>query len=135
MADGIPTRLKVGEARQFGLAVGAAFLGLGALLWWRGRAPSPLVFGAIGTALIFFGAVLPSALVPVRRLWMGAAERISKVTTPIFMGVVYFGILTPIGLGRRLLGHSPLERQPGNDSLWVIRDERTRRPDDMEHQF
>ena len=135
MADGIPARLRVAEARKFGLAVGAVFLGLGALLWWRGRASSPLVFGAIGTALIFLGALIPAALVPVRRVWMGVAEGISKVTTPIFMGVVYFGILTPIGLGRRLFGNSPVKRQSDSDSLWIVRDDRTRKPEDMEHQF
>ena len=135
MADGIPARLKVAEARKFGLAVGAVFLGLGALLWWRGRVSSPPVFGAIGIALIVLGALIPAALVPVRRVWMGIAEGISKVTTPIFMGVVYFGILTPIGLGRRLFGHNPLKRPSEGDSLWIIRDGRERKPEDMEHQF
>jgi hypothetical protein len=135
MAEGISARLKIDEARKFGLVVGAAFLALGALLWWRGRRMSPLVFGAIGAALILLGVVLPSALVQVRRIWMGAAERISRVTTPIFMGVVYFGILTPIGVLRRRLGHSPLEQLPGNESLWVVRDAGTRKPEDMEHQF
>lgn len=135
MAEGISARLKIVEARHFGLAVGAAFLGLGALVWWRGRRVSPLVFGAIGAALILLGVLLPSALVPVRRIWMGAAERISKVTTPIFMGVVYFGMLTPIGVLRRKLGHSPLEQHSGNESLWVVREVGTRKPEDMEHQF
>jgi polyferredoxin len=135
VAEGIPARLSIGEARRFGLVVGPAFLVLGALLWWRGRPSSPLVFGAIGTALVFLGVVLPAALVPVRRVWMGAAVGISKVTTPILMGVVYFGVLTPIGMVRRLLGHTPLKPQPGGDSLWVVRDLHARKPEDMEHQF
>lgn len=135
MADRIPARLKKAEARQFGLAVGAAFLALGALVWWRGRRTSPEVFGAIGTALLLLGILLPAALVPVRRMWMAAAEGISKVTTPVFMGIVYFGILTPIGVVRRRFGHSPLERRPGSDSLWSVRDTGTRKPEDMEHQF
>jgi hypothetical protein len=135
VADGIPARLKVVEARKFGLAVGAVFLGLAGLLWWRGRASSPLVFGALGIALILLGALIPAALVPVRRMWMGIAEGISKVTTPIFMGIVYFGILTPIGLGRRLFGHSPVKRPSDGESLWIVREARERKPEDMEHQF
>jgi hypothetical protein len=66
---------------------------------------------------------------------MGAAAGISKVTTPIFMGVVYFGVLTPVAMVQRLLGRSPLKRQPGRDSLWVVRDLHARKPEDMEHQF
>ena len=135
MAEEISARLKIDEARQFGLAVGAVFLGFGALSWWRGRRTAPLVLGAIGASLILFGVLFPRALVQVRRIWMEIAERISKFTTPIFMGVVYFGLLTPIGVLRRRLGHSPLEQRPGSETLWVVREARTRTPEDMEHQF
>ena len=135
MADGIPARLSRGEARQFGLLVGAAFLVLGALQWWRGRPSSALVFGALGAALVVSGVMLPGALVPVRRGWMGMAAGLSKVTTPIFMGVVYFGVLTPVGVVRRLFGGSPLKSRPTGSSRWVVRDSRARQPEDMQHQF
>ena len=135
MAEGIPARLSRGEARRFGLLVGAAFLALGALLWWRGRPSSALVFGSVGAALLLFGVMLPGPLVPVRRVWMGLAAGISKLTTPIFMGIVYFGVLTPTGVVRRLFGHSPLRPRPTKGSLWVIRDGGGRHPADMEHQF
>ena len=40
---------------------------------------------------------------------MGLAHAISKVTTPIFMGVVYFVVITPIGfIRRRAFGSNPL---------------------------
>jgi hypothetical protein len=117
------------------LVVGAAFLALGALLWWRGRPTSALVVGALGAALLLFGVVLPAALVPVRRGWMGMALVLSKVTTPIFLGVVYFGVLTPTGIARRLFGRGPLKPQPTGSSRWVARDSRARPPEDMQHQF
>jgi hypothetical protein len=124
-----------GEARRFGLAVGAAFLALGAVQWWRGRPTTALLFGALGAALVLSGALLPDALVPVRRAWMGMATGISKITTPIFMGVVYFVVLTPVGVARRLMGRSPLKARPAGTSRWVPRDTRVRQPDDMQHQF
>ena len=135
MAEGIPARLSRGEARRFGLLVGAAFLALGALQWWRVRPSSALVFGAVGAALLLFGVLLPGVLVPVRRAWMGMAAGISKVTTPIFMGIVYFGVLTPTGVIRRLFGRSPLKSRPPGSSRWVVRDSRPRQPEDMQHQF
>jgi hypothetical protein len=66
---------------------------------------------------------------------MGMAAGISKVTTPIFMAVVYFGVFTPVGLLRRVAGRSPLRPRPPNASLWVIRGGEGKRPADMEHQF
>lgn len=135
MAKGIPARLSRGEARQFGLLVGAAFLALGAVQWWRGRHTSALVFGVVGAALLVFGVLLPGALVPVRRGWMGMAAGMSKVTTPIFMGVVYFVVLTPVGVVRRLFRRSPMRPRAPGTSRWVVRDARVRTPEDMQHQF
>jgi saxitoxin biosynthesis operon SxtJ-like protein len=135
MAEGIPARLSRSEARRFGLTVGAAFLGLSALLAWRGRPSPAMVCGVLGSVLILFGAVLPGALVPVRRVWMSMALAISKVTTPIFLGVVYFAVFTPIGVVRRLAGRNPMKPRPTGGSFWVARDSGGPQPDDMTHQF
>ena len=135
MAEGIPARLSRREARRFGLVVGAAFLALGAVLSWRGRPVPALICGSVGGLLVLLGAILPDVLGPVYRVWMGMAGAISRVTTPIFMGVVYFGVLTPIGLLRRLAGGNPLRPRVRGDSLWVGREGKGDGPEDLEHQF
>jgi len=121
------------EARRFGLVVGAAFLGLGLLVWWRGGPLMGQVFGTIGVALIVSGIILPHRLGPVYRAWMALALVISKVTTPIFLGLVYFGIITPIGLVRRVFGHDALKRGPGRSS-WVSQ-KADKVESGMRHQF
>ena len=133
MAKGISARLSREEARRFGLAVGAAFLALGLLVWWRGRPSAGQLFGAIGAALILAGMMLPDALRPVHRAWMGLALGISKVTSPIFLGLVYFGIITPVGLVRRAFGHDALKRRRTGDSSWVPR--KAGDPSGMKRQF
>jgi len=133
--EGIPARLSPREARRFGFVVGPAFLVLGALLFWRGRVVPAMVCGAVGAALVLFGAILPEWLVPVHRLWMGLAIAISKVTNPILMGVVYFGVLLPTGLIRRLVGGNPLTRHVGDRSLWITRDKPAGSPEHLERQF
>jgi hypothetical protein len=135
MAEGIPARLTRSEARRFGLTVGAAFLALAALLWWRGRVPAATIAGALGAVLVLAGVILPGALPPVHRMWMAGAQAMSKVTTPVFLAIVYFGVLTPIGLARRLFGRSPIDSKRRNGSLWVDRVVQCRTPADMEHQF
>jgi saxitoxin biosynthesis operon SxtJ-like protein len=134
VAEAISARLSRGEARRFGLVVGAAFLVLGALVWWRGRPLTGQVFGGLGAVLILSGIMWPLALLPVHRLWMGLAVAISKVTTPVFLGCVYFGIITPIGLVRRLFGHDSVKARQTGDGFWVLRDS-ARERSDMEHQF
>jgi len=63
---------------------------------------------------------------------MGLAHAISRVTTPVFMGVMYFAVLTPVGLLRRTFGRSPLQRDRHSTTFWV---ERAPRRSDLERQF
>jgi hypothetical protein len=123
------------EARRFGLTVGAAFLVLAGVLWWRGRVLPAEIASGLGAVLVLAGLILPGALPQVHRVWMATALAMSKVTTPVFLAVVYFGVLTPIGLARRLFGGSPIDSKRGSGSVWVERVAQGRTPADMEHQF
>ena len=122
MAERVSARLSRAEGRRFGLVVGAAFIGLGALLWWREHTLVASVAATTGTLLVLGGLVLPDRLGPVQAAWMGLAEALSKITTPIFMGVIYFVVLTPAGLLVRLFGRNPLVRKRDGSSFWVKRD-------------
>ena len=122
MAQHVPARLSSAEGRRFGLTVGAAFLGLAGLTWWRDFATLPSLFGALGLALLSAGLLMPGRLTLVHRAWMALAQAISKVTTPVFLAVVYFGVMMPIGLVMRLFGRNPLRHAPRDNSYWTPRD-------------
>ena len=67
------------------------------------------------------GLAAPSKLEPVENGWMALAHALSKVTTPIFMGIVYFVVLTPIAVLRRLAGGNPMVHKANAESFWVTR--------------
>lgn len=135
MATGIPARLSPAEGRKFGLTVGAAFLVITAILWWRGRDGAVPYVGGVGAALVLGGLLVPTLLGPVYRAWMGLAHLLSKVTTPIFMGIVYFVVLTPISLFMRLFGHRPMVHPTGDKGYWFDRGGAKPEPARMERQF
>ena len=91
LATGVPARLtaapRAGTSR---FTVGAAFLVLAACLVARQPTPTPPRPRGPGRRSGLAGLLVPARLGPVYRAWMGLALRISKVTTPIFMGVTYF---------------------------------------------
>ena len=134
MAEGIPARLSPGEGRRFGLTVGTAFLLVAIVAFWRGRVLPAQLFAGLGAALVILGLVMPRTLIPVHRAWMAMALAISKVTTPIFLGAVYFGVIAPIGLIRRLGGRNRARRSRSKATFWVSRDSGPVR-NDMERQF
>ena len=81
---------------------------LAGVAWWRGERDAPPWCSARSAALFALGGlVVPTRLGPVERAWMGLAHAISKVTTPIVMGVVYFLVITPVGDLRRDGGRQP----------------------------
>jgi hypothetical protein len=134
MAPAVPARLSPDEGRKFGLTVGGAFLLLGALLWWRGKALAPAM-GTLGACLALAGVAVPNRLGPIQRAWMGLAHAISRVTTPVFMGVVYFVVLTPVALLRRAFGHNAIAPRSGGGSYWIDRRAEGTQSTGMERQF
>ena len=133
MAASGPARLTPAEGRKFGLTLAAAFGVLAAITWWRGREYAPIVLGAVAGLFLLDGVLVPTRLGPVQRGWMGMAHAISKVTTPIFMGVVYFLVITPVGLLRRLFGANALRTAQGRASGWI--DRRPTPRGDLTRQF
>jgi hypothetical protein len=139
MAGSLPARLTPSQGRRFGLTVGLAFVALSAFAWWRGGTIARNLLLALGGLLIAAGLLIPSRLGPVERAWMRMAIAISKVTTPIFMGIVYFGVITPTGVLRRALGRNALLRREGAPGLasggfWVERPAESRKSD-LERQY
>src|SRR5690348_2030489 len=135
LAERISARLTVVEGRRFGLTVGVAFLVLSGLAWWRGRDPVAVIFAAIGGLLIAGGLVLPTRLGPVLRAWMGLAHLLSRITTPVFLGIVFYFVVTPVGLVMRLVGARPLPRPRRGSTGWIPRPAEARRRVDLQRQF
>jgi hypothetical protein len=134
METGVSARLTPAEGRKFGLLVGGAFVVLGLVFWWRTRTIPAWIALGLGTTLLVAGLLIPGRLGPVYRWWMRLAQVISKVTTPIFMGLVFFLILTPAGLLARLFGHRPLSRDRASGTYWQSRPAEARQGK-MDHQF
>ena len=130
----VPAGLEAAKGRRFGYTVGAALLVLGAV--FAGLRHRPLVGGilaGVGGLLILGAAGAPAALVPVEREWMRAAAAISRVTTPVFMGAIYFLVITPVGVAMRLVGHRPLIAREELGSYWVTPPSKGR--SDLTRQF
>ena len=132
MATRIPARLSAGEGRRFGLTVGTSFLAIAGLLWWRGRIVGAAGCGAAGAGLVAGALLVPTYLGPLQVGWMALAHAISRVTTPVFTGIMYFVALTPFGIVRRTVGRSPLHQSRASRTFWV---NRVNRRSDLQRQF
>jgi hypothetical protein len=106
--------------RNFGLVVGIALVAYAGRLILRGRfgvAARPLM--ALGLLLVTLAIASPAALIIPARLWLGLTAALSFVSTRLILGLVFFGVVTPIALVKRWLGWDPLRRRSSSSpSYW-----------------
>lgn len=134
MATGIPAGLSVTEGRKFGLLVGGVAAALGGLAYYHHHFGRSYFMVGLGAALMVGGLLVPTRLGFIYRPWMGLAHWLSKITTPIFMGVVYFLVLTPTGWIMKLFGKRLLQHPLGRDGYWITRPAEAQRSD-LTRQF
>lgn len=109
--------------RNFGLLVAILAAAAALYSWWHGH-------GTIARpALLLTGLLLVTALAAPARLrglcraWLKFGELLHRMVSPVALGAIYFLVLTPVAVVRRLVGLDALHRrfEPGRPSYWVER--------------
>ena len=123
------------ELRTFGLMVGGIFLILG--LWpalWRGE--EPRLWALIpGIVLVVLGISLPRSLKPAHKVWMVVGDVLGWINTRIILGVIFYGMITPMGLIMRLFGWDSMRRAFMRETSTYRVVKRPRSPSHMSRQF
>jgi hypothetical protein len=111
------------QLRDFGLIVGGVFGAIG--LWpWVVRHEDPRLWAlAVAAALILPALIVPRVLAPAYRVWMMLADGLGWINTRILLGLVFYGLVTPMGVVMRLWSRDPMRRrfEPETGSYRVLR--------------
>ena len=90
--------------------------------WWLYRGKFGLAASCLlglGIVLLVLGAVFPRGLTLPNRMWMALSETLSFVATRVILAVVFFVVITPVGIVKRLFGWDPLRRRAASaESYW-----------------
>lgn len=108
------------QAARFGFVMAVALGLLGGLLIWKGLPAGRFLLGA-GVAFLVLASVAPRTLEPIERGWLWFGERMSRVTTALILGLMYFLVITPIGLLKRAISGDSLGLKPDRSARthWV----------------
>jgi Saxitoxin biosynthesis operon protein SxtJ len=99
------------QLRRFGLIVGGIFglMGLWPVVF---RAAPPRLWAlALAVALIVPALVVPRSLTHVHRLWMAAGEILGWINTRIILSIIFYALVTPLGIAMRRFGRDPMQRR------------------------
>jgi polyferredoxin len=105
------------QARDTGL--GLTLLCLILIYFWHMNTLLPL-------AMIFLVVTMvwPKAFKPVAGLWFGLSHLLGTVMSTVILTTLFFGLVTPIGLIRRLMGADSLQLKKwkkDQDSVFMVR--------------
>jgi hypothetical protein len=125
--DPLIEELDVKGLRNFGLSFGAIVAALFGLFFpWLLELAYPRWPWLLLTGCAGWSFIAPRTLRPFYRLWMRLGIALSKITTPVILGVVYFLIITPTGLIAGLFRKDPMRRncKENRESFWQDSEQR-----------
>jgi polyferredoxin len=101
------------EVKQFTtLWLPAAFAILGGIVWYAsGSLRIPALLWSIGIVLGVAGTLSPLLGRVLFIAWMSLTYPIGWVMSHLLLGLIYFGVMTPVGLVLRAFGRDRLERE------------------------
>ena len=113
---------KKSNNRSFGILFCIVFL---LIAIWPLISSNPIRYWAIVLSITFLilGVVNSKLLSPLKDYWIKLGEILGKVIAPLVMSLVFFIILTPIGLILRIFGKDLLKlKKNKKSSYWLSRD-------------
>lgn len=124
------------DLKKFGLLIGAVLI-LGAffLLW---KQHTYYIFSFIsGIVFIILSFVWPSVLKPLQKAWMTLSIVMGFVMSKVIMAIIFYVMVTPIGLMGRLSGKKFLDLKLDKNaaSYWIDRTQTKTEKSDYERQF
>ena len=124
--------VKIGSNRSFGIVFFLVFLLISIYPLINNES---IRIWSLVISLIFLGLGILNSnlLLPLNKLWFKFGILLGKVISPIIMGIIFFLVVTPIGIIMRLIGKDVLNLKYSDyRSYWI---EKTGPKSKMKNQF
>lgn len=111
--------------RQFGLICFVFLSGFGAIALWRGSPPTAIALWIIAVTVVLVGGLAPLRLRVLYLLLSYVALPVGFVVGYLSLAMVYFLVITPIGVVLQWTGHDAMSRKRNASvaSYWSRRPE------------
>ena len=116
------SNIKMGSNRSFGLVFFVVFLILG--LWPIKSGGDINIFLILISLIFLFLAIIKSKfLTPLNKLWFKFGMKLGALIAPIVMGVVFFLVVTPIGIIMKITGRDLINKKINKNikTYWLNR--------------
>ena len=116
-------KIKISSNRNFGLVFFIIFL---IVSLWPLTYEGPIRIWTVIISLVFLilGLMNSKLLTPLNKLWFKFGMILGAIFAPVVMGVVFFLVVTPIGLVMKIMGRDLLNKKYDKKkrTYWIKRD-------------
>ncbi len=121
--------------RKFGIFFTAVFTLVAAYLYYNNSANWSYILSGVGLAFLVVTIIKAETLLPLNKMWMRFGLFLGMIVNPIILGIIFFGIFTPIATLMRLFGRDELHlRIKKRTTYWISRKE-TEENNSFKNQF
>ena len=125
----LPSNRKFGFFFTFVFAVAAAYF------YYSANVGLAYVFVATALTFLLITLIKSDVLLPLNKLWMRFGLLLGMIVSPIVLGIIFFGLFTPIAVVMRLSGRDELRLKfTQKASHWISRSEPIK-SESFKHQF
>ena len=86
----------------------------------------------LSLAFLIITIIKPNLFTSLNKLWTKLGILLGKIISPIIMGLVFFFVVTPIGIFVKIFKKDIMGLKKGASSYWITRDDKTQ---SMKKQF
>lgn len=128
---------KLPSDRSFGFLCAFVALAVNGYGYYKGWSELQLKIGILtGGALLLISLLIPILFRPFNLIWYWIGQALNKIVSPIVLGVLFFGLLTPFAVVSRLFGRDVLRlKRRDTASYWIDRSASESTSTSFENQF
>lgn len=125
------------DLRQFGIGVGVILIILGTIHFFKHNVKVSYILCSISVLSLISGIFFPKILRPIYKVFLKVTHAIGWFNTKVILGVLYYLLLTPIGLTMKLFGKDILSVKihKNQESYWIKRQTVKATRETLERQF
>ena len=129
------SEIKLPSNRKFGFFLTSVLAVAAPYFYHRDEATLAYIFAAASLTFLLVTLINSDVLLPLNKLWMRFGMLLGLIISPIVLGVIFFGLFSPIATLMRLNGRDELRLKFNQKaSHWILRNESIK-PKSFRRQF
>lgn len=122
--------------RKFGFFFSVIFLAACVYFYIVDVFSAVYVFAFLSACFFFVTTFKSDALLPLNKAWMRFGLLLGMIVSPIVLGLIFFGLFTPLAFFMRISGRDELRLKfTQKNSHWINRTAQSEQADSFKHQF